>query len=145
MKILILLTIFVGIISKPGLVAAPDVLALDSIYSQINTIRKQNGLRTLRVNPQLELTAGDKACDLLRRKYWSHSLPGNIKWTYFLNKRGYKYNTAGENLSRGYGEAEVVDRWMASSTHKAIILGPYTEMGYAKCGQFITLHLGVPR
>lgn len=103
------------------------------IINRINQERQVNGLPPLQENQKLNNSAFHKAQDILSENYWGHVSPdGKDPWSFF-NEVGYSYTDVGENLARGYFDAEgVVSNWMQSATHRDNILwASYREIGAA--------------
>ncbi|MFA6520647.1 MAG: CAP domain-containing protein [Candidatus Paceibacterota bacterium] len=101
------------------------------LSSLTNTERNIQNLSTLFVNPILNQAALMKAEDMATKGYFAHTSPeGKTPW-YWIEKVGYKYQYAGENLAVNFSDSQDVTRaWMNSPTHKAnIVKGNYTEMG----------------
>ena len=70
---------------------------------------------------------------MFANNYWAHFGPnGESPWQY-ITAAGYSYSMAGENLAQGFSYSkDVVDKWMASPTHRDNILKPeYQDVGYA--------------
>ena len=104
----------------------PKVLA-----SLTNEERNINNLASLTTNPLLEQAAKLKAEDMAKRGYFAHNTPeGFLPW-YWLEKVGYSYASAGENLAVNFSDSEdVVNSWMNSPLHRDNILKQkYTEIG----------------
>jgi len=104
----------------------PAVLA-----SLTNQERQANNLKTLKVDPLLNKAAQMKATDMATHGYFAHISPtGKTPW-YWLEKAGYKYQYAGENLAINFSDSkDVTSAWMASPTHRANIEKKnYTEIG----------------
>lgn len=123
---------FTLLLSLPATSFFPQ-LANEEILQLTNNERSKRGLAPLRRNPQLETAAFLKGQDMLARGYFSHTDPaGNPPW-YWIEKAGYRYASAGENLATGFLDAtEVVDAWIASPSHLANIINPrYQEIGIA--------------
>lgn len=98
-----------------------------------NEERLKNAARTLSQSHLLVKAAKLKADDMARRGYFSHQTPeGNPPWV-FLDRAGYAYSFAGENLAVNFLDSkDVVDAWLASDSHRANLLsGNYTEIGIA--------------
>ena len=115
----------------------------DIVVERINNRRLENNLLPVKINEKLNKSAEIKACDLRDRNYWSHTTPDGQAFTFAFKKAGYYWKKAGENLAHNIGDGEVVDRWMVSETHRAIILtGYYKEVGIGRCGDFIVAHFG---
>src|SRR3990172_5760313 len=96
-----------------------------------NKKRGENNLKFLRYNILLSRAAQMKADDMAQRGYFSHSDPdGLLPWAW-LDKAGYRYSYAGENLGLNFVEsAGLLNAWMNSSFHKLNLLNTnYTEIG----------------
>lgn len=96
-----------------------------------NEERKSQNLPVLSMNDILNKAAEMKARDMAEKSYFAHTSPeGKTPW-YWLEKVGYEYQYAGENLAINFSDSkDVTDAWMASPTHKAnIIKNNYTEIG----------------
>ncbi len=102
----------------------------ENVINNINSIRKQNSLSELNVNPALQLAAYEKSVDMIVRNYFDHYAFGLTPWMFIKNK-GYDYSIAGENLAMGFSTSEgVVNAWMNSPGHRANILNPeYEDIG----------------
>ncbi len=96
-----------------------------------NSERQSESLPTLLVNPLLNLAAQMKANDMATKGYFAHTSPEGITPWYWIEKAGYKYQYAGENLAINFSDSkDVTAAWMASPTHRAnIVKGNYTEVG----------------
>lgn len=103
----------------------------DEIVRLTNEKRAEAGLSKLILNKTLSEAASIKGRDMINKDYWAHVAPDGTEPWFFLNKVGYKYKYAGENLARDFSDASsVVEAWMESSTHKDNILNPkYKEIG----------------
>jgi len=96
-----------------------------------NKTRKFYGLSPLNENPILEEAAKLKAQDMLSKNYFGHKSPEGL-WAWNLMERlGYKYQVAGENLAIGFLDSEEVHKaWLNSPSHRANILNPsFREIG----------------
>ncbi len=132
--IIILLEIFFFLIptltriNQTGDMAAVLPAVLTSLA---NDERQAQYLAILRVNPILNEAAQLKAQDMATKGYFAHISPeGKTPW-YWIEKVGYKYKYAGENLAVNFSDSkDVALAWMNSPTHKAnIVKGNYTEIG----------------
>lgn len=113
-------------------VSAGDITP-DSIVALTNNERAGEGLGSLSIDPRLSAAAEAKAADIFANQYWSHYGPaGQTPWDFILAS-GYDYVYAGENLAKGFTDAEsVVSAWMASKSHRENILGAnYVNIGVA--------------
>jgi len=98
-----------------------------------NIERAKNNLNPLTLNSQLSSAAENKAKDMFLENYWAHFSPtGVTPWT-FIKASGYNYVYAGENLARGFSDANsIVQAWMNSPSHRENQLSQnYTDVGYA--------------
>lgn len=115
-------------INRTGGMAA----VLSSVLSDLTNVeRKDQNLKTLTVNESLNKAAEMKAKDMATKGYFAHVSPeGKTPW-YWIEKAGYQYQYAGENLAINFTDSkDVTNAWMASPTHKAnIVKGKYTEIG----------------
>ena len=96
-----------------------------------NDQRSTNNASPLAENALLKAAAEAKAKDMATRGYFAHNTPeGYLPW-YWLDKVGYQYGHAGENLAVNFTDSkDVVDAWMKSPTHRENIVKPiYTETG----------------
>ena len=104
----------------------PGVLA-----TLTNEDRKENGAGELMTDALLAKAAQMKADDMAAKGYFAHVDPeGRAPW-YWLQKAGYAYTYAGENLAVDFVDSEDVEvAWMNSPTHRANIVKPqYTRIG----------------
>jgi hypothetical protein len=96
-----------------------------------NVERKSQNLSVLAVSPILNEAARMKAEDMAMLGYFAHTSPaGKTPW-YWIEKVGYRYQYAGENLAINFSDSkDVTNAWMNSPTHRAnIIKENYTEIG----------------
>jgi len=117
----------------------PQVLGIttnitsEQLISLTNEKRKQSGLLPLSLNSSLSTAAESKAQDMFAKDYWAHISPtGTTPWV-FIKSAGYTYVYAGENLAKGFSNAqEAVDAWMASPDHRENELSQnYQDVGFA--------------
>ncbi len=102
------------------------------VISLVNSQRSANGLGSLSVNSALTNAAYAKAQDMIANNYWSHYSPSGIGADYFISSSGYGYVRAGENLAKDWqSDGGIVNAWMGSSSHRANVLGDYTDIGIA--------------
>jgi uncharacterized protein YkwD len=117
---------------------AERVMLEQATLCLLNAQRARRGLRALRSSPKLARSARLHADDMEQRNYFSHmSLSGasfvdRIRGTGYL--RGVRRWTLGENIGWGTGSRStphaVVDAWMDSPGHRAIILSTsYRDVG----------------
>src|SRR3989344_6080585 len=126
---------FVSIIRK----TAPDVLGIatdifvEDLITYTNEERQKEGIPPVVLNKELSEAAGAKAANMFAKDYWAHNAPdGTTPWV-FIQKVGYDYVYAGENLAKDFNDSQgVVNAWMASPSHKENMLSHrYDEVGFA--------------
>ena len=105
----------------------------EDLITLTNQERLNNNLPILEQNGLLQVAARLKVKDMIDRGYFSHKTPdGKLPW-YWLNKAGYKYEMAGENLAiKFFDSTKAVKAWMKSPKHCQNILNKeYTQIGIA--------------
>ncbi len=98
-----------------------------------NQERKQRGIAELTVNTSLEWAAATKLSDMEKGGYFAHTSPTGLTPWSFMDKVGYEYHYAGENLAIHFNDptSEHV-AWMQSEKHCQNILDPrFSEIGMA--------------
>ncbi|WP_197412840.1 CAP domain-containing protein [Arthrobacter sp. EpRS71] len=120
--------------TAPSPVVAPTIEATErvpGVLAAVNAYRSTKQLSPVVLNDQLSESAQAKATDLVAGQYWSHDSPdGKTPWS-FVSAAGYEYRTAGENLAKCYDSAQaVVDAWIASPSHEAVLTGDYEDAGF---------------
>jgi uncharacterized protein YkwD len=125
----------------PAAGAAPVVTAKptleQNVVARINAVRRNHGLRPLRVVSRLTEAADRHAASMGRASYFRHDLftPTRARdWTpfgtwirWFWPGPGYGSWSVGENLAWGapdIGARRTVRSWMRSPGHRANILNP---------------------
>lgn len=119
--------------SFPSVLGISTNITTDSLFLLTNTKRTENGVSSLKLDPQLSKAASKKADDMFELDYWAHNSPdGKTPWV-FIKNSGYNYVYAGENLARGFSDAkDAINAWMASPTHRANMLSSnYQDVGFA--------------
>jgi len=141
-KFLLALTLFffsAGLLFSFVKTNYPSVLGIFSDISNqqllilTNQQRQNNNLGALTDNQELDQAAANKASDMFSKDYWAHNAPdGTTPWA-FIKGAGYSYVYAGENLARGFTNAQdVITAWMNSPEHRKNILSPnYQNVGFA--------------
>lgn len=115
----------------PVLPALSSAITPANIINLTNESRKIFNLPALVESEDLTKAAQAKADDMLKEGYFAHASPdGRVPWD-FIQKAGYDYLSAGENLAVNFIEAENVETaWMNSPTHKANIVNKnFEEIG----------------
>jgi uncharacterized protein YkwD len=110
-----------------------------AIRCVINQQRARNGLNPLAANRQLARAASRHAADMARHNYFSHVSLSGTSPLRRVRAAGWRRGV-GEALAWGCGPqaspAAIVAAWLASSSHRAIILGRgrVVGMGYHRGG-----------
>ncbi len=138
----LLLVLFAPAFSRKAVLSAVTNLAPSELLISTNSERQKSGVAPLKINSELNNAAKAKADDMVLKDYWSHNTPeGQDPWI-FIDKTGYKYLKAGENLAYGFSNSnDTVTGWMNSKTHRENLLdSSYTEVGFgvASSLNFIT-------
>lgn len=103
---------------------------IPGMLEAINAYRGQQNLPALKLNGELSNSAQAKADDLVQHNYWAHFRDGKSPWDFF-KAAGYNYSKAGENLARCFSDNSlVVPAWIASSAHRAELVGDYKDVGF---------------
>lgn len=111
---------------------ARAVSAEETLIALMNRERAANGLQPLHLNLSLALAARDRADDMIAKHYFAHVAPDGTQPWIWVDKRGYDYTEAGENLAVGYRGEAVVIGWMHSPEHRENVLKPeFDEVGVA--------------
>ena len=105
------------------------------VVSLVNSERAAQGITALQNDSKLSEIAQQKAEDMARNQYFSHTSPTYGSAFDMLKAAGCSYKTAGENIAMGQKDAaSAMDSWMHSSGHRANILHTSYEkigVGYA--------------
>ena len=134
----LLVVVIVGFIGNTWLGREQRVLGASTNFTasallqDTNEQRQNSHEQPLALNAQLASAAQTKADDMATHDYWSHDTPdGKTPWT-FIQRSGYQYQTAGENLAYGFANsAAVTAGWMNSAEHRANILNAsYQNVGF---------------
>ena len=101
------------------------------LMEMTNEERKSGGVETLKPNDILSAAAMEKAADMAEKGYFSHRSPEGLDPWYWLDKAGYEYSYAGENLAVNFNDSkDVVNAWMRSESHKDNIMkSSFSDMG----------------
>ncbi|MGE3822376.1 MAG: CAP domain-containing protein [Isosphaeraceae bacterium] len=97
-----------------------------------NRIREEADLPPLTRNPRLDAAARAHAQDMAARREMTHEGADGSVAAERIDRQGYPFRNAGENVARGQRSVEqVMDGWMNSPGHRKNILGKYSEIGLA--------------
>jgi uncharacterized protein YkwD len=119
---------------RPG-ATAPAAAQETAMLCLTNAARARYGEAPLQPDAQLAESAIDKSADILHCDTFSHTACGH-SFSYWIWQSGYVTDPCwkvGENLAWGagaYGTTDSIFRaWMRSPTHRANVLGDYTQVG----------------
>lgn len=103
------------------------------IIELTNGLRQTISLPALLESHELTQAALEKVSDMALNNYFAHISPAGRGLANWLQKIGYKYSLAGENLAVGFSRPEdVVAAWKNSPTHyDNIINRDFKEIGVA--------------
>lgn len=117
----------------PQVLGAKISMSVQELLQLTNKERAKDGLPILQLNDELSQAAKLKAQDMFAKNYWAHNATdGTTPW-YFIEKAGYTYVYAGENLAKGFTTSkDAVVAWMESPTHRDNVLSEnYSDIGFA--------------
>lgn len=120
-------------LARPSVLGFSADITPERIIELSNTERIRIKTEPLKENKLLSEAARQKAADMFAFNYWAHVSPsGRSPWAFFADV-GYKYQYAGENLARDFGDPEsVIKAWMNSPAHRDnVINSKYQEIGVA--------------
>ncbi len=132
--VLFFAAVFFGwLVFAPLQIVQANEITAKSVVDFVNKDRLTNGLDVLEENSLLYRAAQEKVSDMINNDYFAHTSPKGISPWYWIEKGGYDYKYAGENLAINFTSAESQhEAWMASATHRKNILNPnYKEIGVA--------------
>ena len=119
------------------------------MLEQVNRVRAQHSLRSLRFHPTLWIAARDHSIEQDRHRYMGHGSPdpSRRELTQRMALAGYRGSVFAEVVAWGYPDvASVVEGWMNSADHRRILLDPeLTEAGFSRVGEYWTGNFGAPR
>lgn len=126
-----------------ALMDAKPTFTNQGIVDGYNHERALKGLAPLKENAKLDASACAKSDDMIKHNYYAHDSPDGVAWTSFLDKVGYDYQTAGENLVVGASSnADAISRWVQSPPHYENMLGDYEDIGVCFKKTTVVVHLG---
>jgi uncharacterized protein YkwD len=117
---------------------ASGVSALEAaVLANVNQIRAQHGLRTLKLSTRLSGAADQQSDAMGAKGFFSHnSADGTAFWKrirQYYTDRNYRYWSVGENLlwsSPDVDASQALDMWMKSPEHRANLLSAkWREIG----------------
>jgi len=124
--------LFLGSFANSQIVWAKEITA-ENVINLVNKERELRKLEILKENGQLFEAAREKSEDMINNNYFAHTSPSGLTPWHWVEKNGYDYIYAGENLAINFSSAENQHKaWMESLEHRKNIINPnYEEIGVA--------------
>lgn len=102
------------------------------LINEHNRARASAGLEPLTTNDRLMIAAQEHANDMARRRRMSHRGSDGSSPFRRIERAGYSFERAGENVAYGQMSTLALMRdWMRSPGHRRNILGAFREVGAA--------------
>jgi uncharacterized protein YkwD len=116
-----------------GAAVAPNAAEL-AILRAVNGMRARKGRRPLALGPALHRAARSHSVDMARRGYFDHG-----PYVQRLRRFGVRAQAVGENIAYatqpGFSAAVVLQMWMTSPSHRAVLLDPsFRRIGVGVAG-----------
>lgn len=110
---------------------APPAAEVTTVLTEVNQLRMRLGLPQLSPEPRLMQAAQGHACDNIARGGPSHQGSDGSSLGQRLQRAGYPYRTAAENIAWGkIAPGQVVEMWRGSPAHDRNLRNPaVTEAG----------------
>ncbi len=126
----LILGLVIGLTGAALPVQADESAAL----APVNRLRQEAGRPPLRWSPQLAAVAQAHAEDMARAGFFSHSGSDGAGVGQRLERAGYGWCAAAENIARGQRDlAEVIAGWQGSPGHRRNMLSrEMSELGVAR-------------
>ncbi|MGJ8546923.1 MAG: CAP domain-containing protein [Sulfitobacter sp.] len=127
--------------------AAPAAVQSGTALAQVNQFRAAQGRGALRRSAALDAAARAHANDMARGGFFAHRGSDGGKLRQRLQRAGYGFCAAAENLAYGSASASgALAQWRGSPSHRANMLGArYSQMGLAQAGGRWVMVLAAPR
>jgi uncharacterized protein YkwD len=106
-------------LSAPSLAAAEVPPESAALIEKVNEIRRSSGLPTLRVSEELTGSSRSYAHYMLKNDYFGHLASIRAGGDFLLLGETLAWHSGWKNRVR-----TTVSRWMASPSHKAVLLSP---------------------
>ena len=110
------------------------------VINLVNKERSYQNLEPVEYDQKLTNVATFKACDMVSKNYFSHKdLDDRYIW-FYIKKAGIKYENAGENLARNFGNDWLLAMklFMDSEKHRDNILNKeYEKIGIGICKGYL--------
>ena len=101
------------------------------LIDETNADRGAERVAPLAASAVLAEAARMKAEDMAAKGYFAHTSPEGLTPWHWLDKAGYAFSSAGENLAVNFFDShDVAAAWMNSPTHRANLMNPeFAEIG----------------
>jgi uncharacterized YkwD family protein len=118
---------------KPAAAAPVKATYASQVVTLVNKQRANAGLSPLKSDASLTAMALDKAADMYKNNYFSHTSPNYGSPFDMMKSYGIKFGYAGENIAKGQQSPQsVMTDWMNSAGHRANIMNAnYKKIGVA--------------
>lgn len=120
-----ILAVFLGVFVALAVAATAQARSLSSseasLLNTMNAVRQSHGLAPLRVDAHLVRAARGHSADMMRRQYFAHGPVASR-----AVRAGARGPLFGEDLAWASGLTAqwVVNTWLASPSHRAVLLRP---------------------
>ena len=104
---------------------------IEALLEAHNRVREEAKLAPLTLDPRLNAAALVQATDMAKHEMMSHEGTDGSTFNQRIDRQGYRYKAAAENVAAGQKTVgHVMKSWMDSPHHKENILGPYAQVGF---------------
>jgi uncharacterized protein YkwD len=140
--------------ADPGPVVDATAIALHGLVNEARAVARSCGdegwfaaAPPLALEARLTRAAQLHAEDMRASGTMSHTGSDGSTFTQRIDRQGYAWAAAGENVASGYGTPEaVVDGWLGSDGHCANLMhGGFADLGAGEAGRFWALVFARPR
>lgn len=122
-----LLAAWLGMFLSAGTASADCALngtmnaEVGKLLTEVNALRRSNGLSPLVLDPTLMQSAQGHACNMARAGTFTHDGEGGAKAR--MKRAGCRTRMTGENIAMGFASgSKTMDLWLNSPHHKQILL-----------------------
>ena len=103
-------------------------------WNLLSSDRKSNGLSALALDPELSRLARLKSEDMRDKGYFAHESPTCGRVSDMLDRFGYTFTAAGENIAHHANITKAQAAFMSSEGHRRNILSSsWTKVGIGVC------------
>lgn len=108
-----------------------DAYASPTLLSLVNQVRAKGGKPALTEAGELATAAQYRNQFMIDQGVWNHDGSDGSHWYNVDEQYAPMHTKYGENLASCYkSNTEVVDAWIKSPEHYAIMMGDYTQVGF---------------